>query len=164
MRSYERLRRDEKLLVDFSEFRCNLVWLLEQSCVVQKEEEIMAHQCSKDKKFRIVLHEHQGKLEFLEYNAFRELSHLKLCIQSNSDKGTTKYLSFRLQEVQEENTRLQDKIENLEQTGRQMYHELSGLQDRMSADTYQRSIRESLAVSNAIERVVDKSAKTNQMD
>ena len=137
VRSYERLRRDEKLLVDFSAFRSNLVWLLEQSCVLQKDGEIMTH--AKEKRFRVVLHEQQGKLEFLEFNAFRELSHLKLCIQSNSDKGTAKYLSFRLQEVMEENMSLHQKIESLEQNGRQMHQEVSKLQDRLSADTYHRS-------------------------
>ena len=138
VRSYERLRRDEKLLVDFSEFLSNLVWLLEQSC---RDDSSHGQDDAKqiEKRFRVVLHEQQGKLEFLECNAFRELSHLKLCIQSNSDKGTVKYLSFRLQEVLEENIHLQRNVESLEHNGRQMYQELSGLQERMSADTYHHS-------------------------
>lgn len=165
VRSYERLRRDEKILVDFSEFLSNLVWLLEQSSLnsrhiqdttsssssswrLEKEKEqqhaattpTTSSTCGgTDKRFRMVIQEHQCKLEFLECNAFRELSHLKLSIQSNSDKGTAKFLSFRLHEVLEENQCLGHKVERLEQEGRQMHQELSGLQERMSADTHQHS-------------------------
>lgn len=143
-------------MVDFSEFLCTVIWLLEQSSQDHTHEVIgprhdiegkengasldpSSTQPREKKRFRVVLHEQQGKLEFLECNAFRELSHLKLCVQPNSDKGTAKFLSFRLQEVLEENQRLQQKVDSLEHEGRQMYQELSGLQEKLSADTNQHS-------------------------
>jgi chromosome segregation ATPase len=141
-KSYERLRRQEALLVDFSEFLGNTVWLLEQASSSSLHQESLAFSSlpsTSKRRFKALLREQQGKLDLLECNAFRELAHLTLPVQANSDRGMAKFLSFRLNELVQENSRLSAKVDGLEREGQQLRQALSSLQEQISADTSQHS-------------------------
>eukprot|EP00889_Picochlorum_renovo_P003624 jgi/Picre1/30654/NNA_006015.t1 len=133
-RSFERIRREEKLLVEYQQFLQNVVCLFEQAyaCSNQGLQSVpyqtldcgttnqAGSQTESRQKFRIVLHiagHGQCKLEFLECNAFRELAHLTLSLQANSDAGMNSFLLFRLREIMEENETLLSTIETLRRDG-----------------------------------------------
>lgn len=175
--SYERLRRQESLLVDFTEFLNNMVWLLQQACStgplhVSRNRQGNPGKPTADssststaslqntRTFRASLcsmaggatggmtgtatpasiahhtsHHAHTHLQIREHTAFRELAHLTLPIQSNTDKGMAKFLGLRLQELTDDNQRCRATIASLEQDGRALEKQLSALQDRVSADT-----------------------------
>ncbi|KAI8101416.1 hypothetical protein M9435_001522 [Picochlorum sp. BPE23] len=158
-RSFERIRREEKLLVEYQQFLQNVVCLFEQAyawtdCSRQGLQSVpyqtldhgttnqAASQTESRQKFRIVLHiagHGQCKLEFLECNAFRELAHLTLSLQANSDAGMNSFLLFRLREIMEENETLLSTIETLRRDGDAVREQLTAVHHQRSADTNQYS-------------------------
>ena len=150
VRSYERLRRQESLLVDFTEFLNNMVWLLEQACggggeVVGRQSRVSSNapEAGERRTFRAVLCDRgdaqlgsgSTTLQIKEHTAFRELAHLTLPVEENTDRGMVKFLSGRLHELVCENQRYQTKIAALEQDGRVLEQQLAAMQQQMSADT-----------------------------
>jgi len=193
--SYERLRRQESLLVDFTEFLNNMVWLLEQACggggasgaggaggagahlhgalngnttqpinamgpasstlhTIPRAVSHPAHPSHSShtaRSFRAVLCCLAGgatsatssatssatplHLQIKEHTAFRELAHLTLPIQTNTDKGMARFLALRLKELTDDNQRCRATIASLEQDGRALEQQLSALHDQVSADT-----------------------------
>ena len=148
-RSFERIRREEKLLVEYQQFVQNVVCLFEQayacslpSLPYQALDRDTSTQChvGGTQRFRIVLHSAgQCKLEFLECNAFRELAHLTLSIQANSDAGMNSFLLFRIREIMEENETLLSTIETLRRDGDAVREQLTAVHHQRSADTNQYS-------------------------
>lgn len=149
-RSYERLRRQESLLVDFTEFLNNIVWLLEQACGAGRQAPSLRPSAGGEtadaiarRTFRAVLCGAAGSvavsssitLQIKEHTAFRELAHLTLPIQENTDKGMAKFLSSRLRELTWENQRCRATIEELERDSTALEEQLSAAQQQMSADT-----------------------------
>ncbi len=148
-RSYERLRRQESLLVDFTEFLNNIVWLLEQVRGAARETRVLhpsadqATEAAARRTFRAVLcggaeslsQSSPTTLQIKEHTAFRELAHLTLPIQENTDKGMARFLSSRLTELVRENQQCRDTIDGLEQESRALEEKLAAAQQQMSADT-----------------------------
>jgi predicted nucleic acid-binding Zn-ribbon protein len=149
-RSYERLRRQESLLVDFTEFLNNIVWLLEQTCGAGKETGVLRPspgQAPADPKARRTFRAVLGvgaesasvsssiTLQIKEHTAFRELAHLTLPIQENTDRGMAKFLSRRLSELAWENQQCRTTIDGLEQESRALEEQLTAVQQQMSAGT-----------------------------
>ena len=115
---FHRLKHDQSLLVEFSEFPSNVIALLNACKETSATFSAVLDTCSSSSlssSSNSTQQQQQGGCTFsiVESNKFKVLKHLSLRLRAGTDASTKKYLAERLQQFQDNNEKLNIQVKKL---------------------------------------------------